>query len=74
MIEMLHGYYLTVDECKNNRGEDTVLAIISDGSPQHGHQPVTVLTLESFPIGTPYKKIKKWFQRMKKEKPWEPRH
>lgn len=64
---MRWGYYLTVD--KSPKG-DGYLAIISDGQPQFGHDPVTLLTLEVFKRRAD---AKPWFHRMIEEKPWETR-
>lgn len=69
-----YGYFLTTGDTTTEDGEKRILAIISDGSPQYGHRDVSVLTLETFTLGTPYSAIRRWYKKMKQEKPWEPRH
>lgn len=60
--------YLTVDREKKDGG---YIAVISLGSPQHGDEKVTVLTVDRVKN---MKAAKAWFKRMKAERPWEPRH
>ncbi len=72
-MTLRHGYVLTEGETTTTDGRRVWLATISDGSPQLGHDEVTVLTLETFPIGTKRRVIMDWYKRMKKEQPWETR-
>lgn len=62
-----HGLYLT---CGKD-GHGRLIAICSDGSPQLGHEGVTVLTLEV--VKSP-KEARRWFERVRQERPWEARH
>lgn len=71
MTEVKHGLFLTTGEVEPSPGYKRILAVISDGSPQHGHEDVTVLTMETFSAITPYAIIQDWFERMKLEQPWE---
>lgn len=52
---------------------DEVLAIVTIGTPQKGDKDVQVLTLETFPKGTPHADIQSWFERMMAEQPWNSR-
>lgn len=67
MTELRHGFYLTYGETEDGR----MLAICSDGTPQLGHKPVTVLTLE---VVENRKEAKRWFKRVIVEQPWKERH
>jgi len=58
--------YLTFG--KDSQGRK--IAIMSLGSPQHGDEMVTVLTLE---VVKSTKEAKAWFKRMLVERPWETR-
>ncbi len=60
--EPTHGYYLTY---KNG------IAVISDGSPQLGHKPVTVLSVERV---KGQKAANRWFKQELETKPWIRRH
>lgn len=62
-----HGLYLTVGPGDRN----DLIAICSDGTPQRGHEDVTVLTLGRVKS---MKEARAWFARVKKERPWETRH
>lgn len=68
MSEPLHGLYMTTGP--HPRDESKILAVISDGSPQYGHSPVTVLTMDTFDT---IDATKSWFVRCKITRPWEPR-
>lgn len=59
--------YLTVGKDPKGRG---LLAIITQGHIQYGDANCTVLTLGVVPN---MKAAKKWYKRMKSEKPWETR-
>lgn len=60
------GLYMTYGKTPDGRN----LAIISDGSPQLGHDPVTVL--EVMP-DISHTEAHAWFARMQIERPWEVR-
>lgn len=60
--------YLTIDDDPKGRG---LVAIMTQGHPQLGDNHITVLTLE---VGfKTVKAARKWFKRMKVERPWETR-
>jgi len=61
-----HGLFLTYGETEDGRP----LAICSDGTPQLGHDPVTVLTIEV--VGS-LKEARRWFNNVKQTRPWETR-
>ena len=61
---MKHGAYLTYGKHASGK----LLAVISDGSPQHGHEDVTVLTVKL--VDSPAD-AKRWFKEMKRERPWD---
>lgn len=64
--KMIHGLFLTVDTLDDGR----MVAIASDGTPQLGHNPVTVLTLESVKSR---REAIKWFDEIRVTRPWERR-
>jgi hypothetical protein len=66
-MQLRHGYYLTIGKTEDGR----TLAICSDGTPQRGHDGVTVLSLE---VVASEPEARQWFKRVRKEKPWETRH
>lgn len=76
-MNLLHGLFLTVHPVAPAEDEtaepNRLCVILSDGTPQLGHDPVTVLTLETFPLGTPHTEIQAWRDRMIEEMPWETR-
>lgn len=59
--------YLTVGNDPNGR----LIAIISLGQPQFGDDHCTVLSLE---VVKNMKEAKRWYKRMKVERPWETRN
>ena len=61
-----HGLYLTTGRTDDGR----LLAICSDGTPQLGHHPVTVLLLE---VVKSVQEAREWFRRVRVERPWETR-
>lgn len=63
------GLYMSVGELEDGR----VLAVVSDGCLQLGHDPVTVLTLETFPEDTELEVIQEWFTKVKETRPWQKR-
>lgn len=65
--KMRHGLYLTVGP----GDRDDLIAICSDGTPQYGHEGVTILTLKRV---SSMKEAKVWFKRVRRERPWETRH
>jgi hypothetical protein len=65
--KIIHGLVLSA---KNVDGH--MLAVISDGSPQFGNDPVTVLTVEKFATDDGAA-ARAWFERMKIEQPWNER-
>lgn len=60
-----HGYFLTVDKAPDGKGG--LLAILTDGTPQKGHDPVTVLSLERVKS---IREARRWFDKVMIEKPW----
>jgi|FreactcultureFD7_1027221.scaffolds.fasta_scaffold49227_1 hypothetical protein len=64
---IVHGLVLTV--CPGDRND--LIAICSDGSPQLGHEDITVLSVERV---NSVKAARDWFRRVKKERPWETRN
>lgn len=56
-----HGLYLTVGNASDGR----LIAICSDGSPQFGHEDVTVLDLK--PVGS-MTEAKAWFREFKRDR------
>ena len=62
-----HGLFLSYAKMEDGRN----LAVCSDGTPQLGHDPVTVLTLE---VVQSFKEAKQWFSEVKKTRPWETRN
>ena len=64
----LHGYFLTIGPDPKGRG---LLAIISDGTPQMGHDPVTVLSLT---VVENEAAARTWFEEVKETRPWESRN
>lgn len=67
MPEPRHGYYLTTGPDPKGRG---LIAVISDGTPQLGHDPVTVLDVEVVPD---VEAARAWFSVAKITRPWEQR-
>lgn len=68
---------MSVAAVVDNTGQDRILAVISDASPQlHVVENVTVFTLETFdpPMETAMPLVQEWFIRMCEERPWEARH
>lgn len=59
--------YLTTG--KDSKGR--LLAIMSQGSPQHGDEHVTVLMME---VVKNQKTARQWFRQMCVERPWESRN
>lgn len=57
-----YGYYLSLDR----RAKD-ILAVISDGSPQHGHPDPLVLDVATFATA---EEAHKWFDEAVKRQPW----
>lgn len=64
IASLRHGLYLTIGKTEDGR----TLAVCSDGSPQFGHNPVTVLTLE---VVASEREARDWFKRVRVERPWE---
>jgi hypothetical protein len=67
MSALRYGLYMTTGRDEKGR----FIAIVTDGTPQLGHQDVTVLTLE---VVEDEADAARWFDRMKQERPWEVRH
>lgn len=63
-----HGLYLTTAPDENNKG--CIIAVISDGTPQYFHDPVTVLDADRFDS---IEAARNWFKKAKLEQPWNPR-
>lgn len=61
-----HGLFLTYGKTEDGRN----LAICSDGTPQLGHDPVTVLTVN---IVKSFEQARRWFNHVKQTRPWETR-
>jgi len=53
-----HGIFLTLGHTDDGH----VLAVVSDGTPQKGHEPVTVLDVETFDTRD---QARKWFATWK---------
>lgn len=66
MSEYRHGLYLTTG--RDDRGR--LIAICSDGTPQRGHDPVTILTLE---VVDSERDAELWFEAVKILQPWKAR-
>lgn len=61
-----HGLFLTYGKAEDGRR----LAICSDGTPQLGHEPVTVLTIK---VVKSVEQAKRWFNHVRQTRPWETR-
>jgi hypothetical protein len=67
MTEPRFGYYLTTAPDPKGRG---LMAVISDGTPQLGHDPVTILSVKVVPD---VEAARVWFEQAKASRPWEQR-
>lgn len=65
-VAIRHGLYLTTGRTEDGR----MMAICSDGTPQLGHSPVNVLTIEAVKS---FEDAQCWFNYVKQTKPWETR-
>ncbi len=63
-----HGIFLTVGKTRDGKRS---LAILSDGSPQLGHAPVTVLDLE---VVKDDDEARKWAKQARIEQRWIEKH
>jgi len=63
-------FYLTVDRERRQPQNDGYLAVISQGSPQHGDEECTVLDVC---VVKSMKHAKAWYRRALIERPWETR-
>ena len=66
--KIVHGLVLSSKELGGR-----LIAVISDGSVQHGDEGVTVLDCEWFLPGEE-DKARAWYERMKIEQPWNKRN
>lgn len=65
-----HGYFLSTDISPKNPRE--LMAVISDGHPQHGHTQIEICDVEFFPIGPKAEKqARAWYRRRCRELPWD---
>lgn len=60
--------YLTIGDDPKGRG---LLAVMTQGHPQWGDHRCVILTME---IVKTEQEAQVWFDRMKIERPWEPRN
>lgn len=60
------GYFLTVGQ-PSSKHDGKRVAICSDGSPQFGHSPVTILSVEL--VGS-IAEAKAWYRWVRRTKPW----
>lgn len=60
------GAFLTVGRAEDGH----LIAVLSDGSPQMGHSPVTVLSVETVKSR---KAARKWYRQALIDRPWETR-
>lgn len=63
------GYYLTYGP--NPKKPGTILAVISDGTPQKGHSPVTVCDTGVFETE---EQMRQWYKAGLALEPWIPRN
>ena len=64
MSDLRHGLYLTTGRDAQGR----LIAVCSDGTPQRGHSPVTILAVE---VVQSVGDAVEWFASIKRSRPWE---
>lgn len=62
-------YGLCLTTGRDSKGQ--FVAICSDGSPQLGHANPVILAVD---VVEDQPAAEQWFQRMQRDRPWEPRH
>ena len=60
-MKLRHGLYLSIGPAEDGR----LLAVCSDGTPTEGHDPVTVLDVETV---SSYSEARAWFDDFQRER------